>query len=314
MPSAEELRSHIAERYGFRAHTLFSFDQDVGLLRRDEGPSWVARTFAPSRSLEAVEGDAEILRWLETEGYPAERLADPDPVSLLDGRPVLVTLAVQAVPRNLRRNTIKDAGGLTRLGELLAELTQLVPAAGAPQRPGGAWHHAADGHPSAELAQAEEWLQEAEADAPARELGRFEALHEQLQSLDDGEGLPQTFVHPDFVLANVVATPGPAMVVVDWAGAGVGPRAWPLAFLLWAEAAKDPRRAALALAGYLRTVALEPEELARLAGMLRARPLIFDIWRLRHGAKTATAAVEDAVETRRLADMLAERVRARIAG
>ena len=113
--------------------------------------------------------------------------------------------------------------------------------------------------------------------------------------------------------ANVVATPGSSLVLVDWAGAGIGPRAWALAFLMWAEAAKDPRRAALALAGYMRHVALEAEEIDRLAAMLRARPLIFDIWRLRHGAKTASAAAADALETRRLAEMLAARVRARIA-
>ena len=61
---AEELRSHLAERYGFRAHTLFTFDQDVMLLRRDDGPSWVARTFGPQRPRAAVEGDAAVLRWL----------------------------------------------------------------------------------------------------------------------------------------------------------------------------------------------------------------------------------------------------------
>ena len=123
------------------------------------------------------------------------------------------------------------------------------------------------------------------------------------------DGLPRAFIHPDFVMANVVATADPGMVLVDWAGAGVGPRAWALAFLLWAEAAKDPRRAALALAGYRRRIALEPEEIDRLAGMLRARPLIFSIWRLRYRGTTAAAAAEDALETRRLADLLAARIR-----
>jgi Ser/Thr protein kinase RdoA (MazF antagonist) len=309
----EELRSHLAERYGFKAHTLFTFDQDVILMRRDDGPSWVARVFPESRPLTVVEDDAEILRWLEEVDYPAERCADPSPVSVLDGHPVLVTLAVQSVPRANRRSAIKDAGGIRRLGELLAELARLDPPAGAPRRPGGSWHHAADGAPSAEIAQASEWLEEAQADAPARELGRFEALFEELEALDDGDGLPRAFIHPDFVLANVVVTPEPSLVLVDWASAGIGPRAWALAFFLWAEASKDPRRAALALGGYRRHIALETEEIDRLAAMLRARPLIFDIWRLRHGAKSASAAAEDALETRRFADTLVARVRARIA-
>jgi Ser/Thr protein kinase RdoA (MazF antagonist) len=305
----EDVRSHLAERYGFRAQTLYALDQGVTLLRRDDGPNWVARVFPPERPLAAVEGDAEILSWLAGEGYPAERCASADPVSVLDGCGVLVTEAVGGVPRSQRRNTIKDAGGIARLGELLGVLATLAPPDGAPRRPGGAWHHAADGAPAAELAMAREWLEEAQAEAPARELGRFDALYEELDTLDDGEGLPDAFIHPDFVLANVVATAEPAMVLVDWAGAGVGPRTWALAFLLWAEAAKDPRRAALALAGYRRRIALEPEELERLAGLLRARPLIFSIWRLRHGASTTIAAVEDAAEVRRLADMLAVRVR-----
>ncbi|MGH2861458.1 MAG: phosphotransferase enzyme family protein [Solirubrobacteraceae bacterium] len=313
MTGAEELRAHLAERYGFRAHTLFSFDQDVVLLRRADGPSWVARVFGPQRSTESVRGDAAILRWLEAEGYPAERCADPEPVSMLDGSPVLATLAVPAVPRNLRRHAIKDAGGIARLGELLAQLARLTTPSGAPQRPGGAWHHAADGRPASEIARASEWLEQAQADAPARELSRFEALYQELDALDAGEGLPQAFIHPDFVLPNVVATAAPSMVLVDWAGAGIGPRAWALAFLLWAEAAKDPRRAALALAGYRRHVALEPEEVERLAGMLRARPLIFDIWRLAHRGMTAAAAVENAADTRQLADALAAQVRSQLA-
>ena len=147
MPEAEELRSHLAERYGFRAHTLYTLDQDVVLLRRDDGPNWVARVFPAERPLEAVEGDAEILRWLADEGYPAERCAAADPVSVLEDRPVLVTEAVAGVPRSQRRSAIKDAGGIARLGELLAVLATLAPPPGAPRRPGGAWHHAADGAP-----------------------------------------------------------------------------------------------------------------------------------------------------------------------
>jgi aminoglycoside phosphotransferase (APT) family kinase protein len=31
-------------------------------------------------------------------------------------------------------------------------------------------------------------------------------------------------IHPDFVLANVVVSPDRGMALVDWAGAGRGPR------------------------------------------------------------------------------------------
>lgn len=312
MADVEELRAHLVDRYGIHVHAMLTLDQDVILMRRRDGPNWIARVFPAERPVEAVTGDAEILRWLEGVGYPAERNATDEPVSGLDGCAVLVTEAVISARGADRRKAIKDAGGIRRLGELLGELTSLDVPPGAPSRAGGAWHHMAAGRPAAELEAARLMLEEAEERAPARELGAFTSLNEELDSVDAGEGLPEGFLHPDFVLANVVATPQPGMVLVDWAGAGVGPRLWALAFLLWAEAAKDPRRAALALAGYRRHVNLEPEELERLPAVMRARPLIFDIWRLHAGGKSAHAAVSDALDTRRLVDMIARRVAARI--
>jgi hypothetical protein len=44
-----------------------------------------------------VEGDAAILRFLERQAYPAERLAVDDAVSDFDGSAVLVTRFVEGV-------------------------------------------------------------------------------------------------------------------------------------------------------------------------------------------------------------------------
>lgn len=306
---AEELRSHLAERYGFRAHTLFTFDQDVVLLRRDDGPSWVARVFGPERPRAAVEGDAAVLQWLAAQEYPAERCASDDPVSSLRDSTVLVTEAVQTVPRAQRRQAIKDAGGIRGLGELLGRLHTLPLPEGPAARPGGGWHHVVDGSPADELVAAGEWLEEAEAAASFRDVAFFGELAEALEFADGGEGLPVSLTHPDFVLANVVATPAPSMVLVDWAGAGVGPRLSSLAFLLWAEGAKDLRRVDLAMAGYARQVRLEHDELARLEAAITARPMVLDIWRLRHGGLSAAAAAGGAADHRGLARAIAERVR-----
>jgi Ser/Thr protein kinase RdoA (MazF antagonist) len=308
MPSAEDLRSHIAERYGFRAHTLFKFDEDVVLLRRDDGPSWVARVFSPQRPVDAVAGDADVLRWLAGHDYPAERCATAEPVSTLGDCTVLVTEAVAAVPRAQRRQTIKDAGGIRGLGELLGVLHTL-PLDGAPARPGGGWHHMADGSPADELAAAAQWLEAAEADASFRDVAHYGALADALEFADGGDGLPQSFTHPDFVLANVVAAAGPAMVLVDWAGAGRGPRLSALAFLLWAEGGKDLRRVDLALSGYCRRVGLEHAEIARLEGAITARPLALNIWRLRHRGLSAADAAQRAADDRRLAGVITARVR-----
>jgi len=169
------------------------------------------------------------------------------------------------------------------------------------------------GAPSDELKAAAEWLEQAEAQAPARDLTHFSALAEALAAADACEGLPQAFVHADFVLGNVVAGTDGEMVLVDWAGSGLGPRLWSLAFLLWAEGSKDLRRVDLALAGYARQLRLEPEELERLEGAVLARPLVFDIWRLRNRGLVAADAVRNAEDARERARAIAARARAAIA-
>jgi Ser/Thr protein kinase RdoA (MazF antagonist) len=309
VPEAEELRSHLMERYGFRARTLFTFDEDVILLRRDDGPSWIARVFGPQRERSAVEGDAAALAWLADQGYPAERCAVEEPVSSLAETTVLVTEAVPAVPRAQRRQAIKDAGGIRGLGGLLGRLHRLPVPTGPAGRPGGAWHHMTDGSPADELAAAAEWLADSEAEASFRDVAHYGELADALGFADACEGLPRAFTHPDFVLRNVVATPEPSMVLVDWAGAGLAPRLWSLAFLLWAEGNKDMRRVELAAAGYAREVRIEPEELHRLEGALTARPLVLNIWRLRHRGLSAADAAREATENRQLARAITERVR-----
>jgi Ser/Thr protein kinase RdoA (MazF antagonist) len=316
----EALQAHLADTYGFHAKFAFSFEDDVVLLRDAADRRWIARVFPTRRPRATVEGDAGVLAWLEDRGYPAERRISADCVSMLeDGRTVLVTQGVPAVARARRRQTIKDAGGIRGLGELLARLGTLEPdaeavgAVRAVRRPGGAWHHMADGLPAAELAVAADWLTEARERAGVRELAYLDSLGDALAAIDACDGLPEALIHPDFVLANVVATEapgGPAMVLVDWAGAGRGPRLWALAFLLWAEGAKDLRRVDLAMAGYRRHVRLEPEELDRLAGAVGARPLVFEIWHLHHGGRAAADAAAAVAQSGRLASAIAERARA----
>jgi Ser/Thr protein kinase RdoA (MazF antagonist) len=319
MADLEALRAHLIDTYGFRAHSVFSFEDDVTLMRDVDDTAWVVRTFGPARSRAAVEGDAAILAWLEQNDYPAERLADPEAVSSTADATVLVTRAVRAVPRSRRRETIKDAGGIRGLGELLGRLHTLELDAEAVRRPGGAWHHMADGSPAAELAVAEDWLTDAQERAGVRELAHFGVLADALEAVDDCAGLPEALIHPDFVLANVVATEAwttgtaPAMVLVDWAASGRGPRLWSLAFLLFAEGAKDLRRVDLAIDGYRRHVHLETAELDRLASVIAARPLIFDIWRLHHLSRAAADAAAAIDRRRALATAITERVLAAMA-
>ena len=318
----ERLRAHLATRYGIAVDAMTELDLGVWRVGRAEGPDWVARWFPARRPAEAVAGDAAILRYLMAHEFPAERCAADEPVSVLDGRSVLVTEWAGPVPRQQRRDAIRAAGGLGHLGALLGRLHTLdtTPAAGAGStgdgviaRPGGAWHHLADGLPSAEIAAASRMLAEAAPVIPGAERAAFDALRAEVAVLDAAEGLPEGLIHPDFVLANVIATPG-GMVLVDWTGAGRGPRLWSLAFLLYAEAAKEPRRAGPVLRGYREHVTLEAEELDRLEAVARTRPLILRAWSVCMGQITPTQAMTAASEAKALAESIAARVRATVTG
>ena len=112
-PAAERLLVHLRERYGIGAvvatrlsvHKTYVFRVD-----RKDGDPWVARVFPPARPRAGVEGDAAILRFLERQGYPAERVAVDDPVSEFDGSAVLVTRFVDGTPASRQRGEVRDDG------------------------------------------------------------------------------------------------------------------------------------------------------------------------------------------------------------
>ena len=108
----ERLRAHLETRYGITVDAMTELDLGVWRIGRTGGPDWVARWFAARRPAEAVAGDAAILRYLTAREFPAERCAADEPVSLLDGRSVLVTEWADPVPRQQRREAIRAAGGL----------------------------------------------------------------------------------------------------------------------------------------------------------------------------------------------------------
>jgi Ser/Thr protein kinase RdoA (MazF antagonist) len=314
MPSrpAKRLQAHLEAHYGVRVDAMTGLDIGVWRVGRADGPDWVARWFPAPRTAEAVAGDAEILSYLAAHDFPAERCASPEPVSVLDGRPVLITEWAEPVPRAQRREAIRAAGGLSQLGALLGRLHALPPGGGALARPGGSWHHLADGLPSAEVAAASRMLAEAGHLFPDGERAAYEALCAEVAVLDAAEGLPEALTHPDFVLANVIASKGD-MVLVDWAGAGRGPRVWSLAFLLYAEASKELRRAGAVLTGYRRHVTLTGEELDRLPSIARARPLVLSAWAVCCGRMTPSAALTQAGQARALAEAIGGRIRAALA-
>ena len=129
------VRSHLEATYGVTAKTIDELDAGVFRVTRADGPGWIARVFAPVRPLAAVEGDAEVLRYLEVHDFPAERCAHRDAVTTLEGRGVLVTEIIEGTHAGSRPSTIRG------VGDLLGRLHTLPPGTGAVARPAGSWHH-----------------------------------------------------------------------------------------------------------------------------------------------------------------------------
>jgi Ser/Thr protein kinase RdoA (MazF antagonist) len=307
-PAKDLIAEHLEACHGIRVRGLTQFDLGVYRVDRRDGPPWVARVFPASRPEEAADADAEILGVLADRGYSAERPAVADPFSVIDDQAVIVTECVAAVPQTERRDAIRAAGGLRRLGEMLGEL-QAMTTGGPFARPGGGWHHLVDGSPQDEITAAQALLDDCADLALVSDRQHYDALRRELADLDSGDGLPQAPVHPDFVLANVIATPDRGMVVVDWAGTGTGPRIWPLAFLLWAEAARNPPRIDLVAEGYRRRIHLEPEEMQRdrLEAIMRARPVVLAAWSFCLGRRSLQDALRTAVGAREIAEAASRR-------
>lgn len=306
-----KLAAHLSDAYGIEVTELAQLDLGVYRVGRAGGESWVARLFPALRPRERADEDAHTLWWLAGHDYPAERAAAPEPVSELEGQALLVTEYVPDVPRPERRAAIVAAGGLRALGWLLGRLHTLE---GAPDRPGGAWHHLADGEPRAEADALRSLVAEAGPSVPARARRHYDTVRDAVQRLDTGEGLPTAFTHPDFVMANVVAPGDGRMVLVDWSGAGQAPRAWSLAFLLWSVGfGGDLARVDRAVDGYRRQVAPEPEELDRLPDLVAARPVVFDAWAFATGRRPLAEAAHSIPRVRESAAAIAERARAAFA-
>ncbi|HEX4107819.1 MAG TPA: phosphotransferase [Solirubrobacteraceae bacterium] len=293
------LAAHLAAQYGIEVAAVSALEKDVFRVDRRDGPSWVARVFAERRPLEGVHGDAAILRALEREGFPAERCAHPDPVSTHEGKGVLVT---EFIPPAAPLRPGRPAAILgVLLGRLHAHPAKQL-------RRGGAWHHLSfEGGPREEIAAAAALLDDAAGHVGVGELALLDRLRDAVQRADACEDLPHAFVHPDFVPANAIPTPDEHLAIVDWTGAGRGPRLWSLGFLLWAAGARSLRLVDVAVSRYRRHVELTPGELDRLEGAIAARPIMLECWSVCAGRRELADAVERVADVRRLAPTIAAR-------
>jgi Ser/Thr protein kinase RdoA (MazF antagonist) len=276
-PVAERLLAHLRDRYDIdpvAATKLSAHKTYVFRIDRNDGSPWVARAFPPARPRAGAEGDAAILRFLERQDYPAERLAVDDAVSDFDGSAVLVTRFVEGA------RLPDGAAKFAMMGELLGRLHAL-PYDDSAGRPGGASGEdpSREGTPRQDLLAALSFLDAVDALVPAAERQRFEQLRDQVRSADDGHGLPEGLLHGNLLHAPdhaVLSEQGP--VAINWKASGRGPRLADFAYLMWGTGSWNPRgpnqeHIDAAVSAYRRHVEPTDDELDRLEAVMRIRTL-----------------------------------------
>jgi Ser/Thr protein kinase RdoA (MazF antagonist) len=278
---SESVASHLEAAHGVTVKATRELDLGVHRVDLASGGRWIARVFPAARDVEAVRLDARLLSQLSAAGFPAERCAVPEPVSVLDGQGVLVTECAPGRALAAKAPAFEFLGRL--LGQLHAMPADAMPANG---RAGGAWHHLLpDGSPADELAAARALLHDARHRVPAGGAARYDDLAAALATADACADLPHALVHPDCVPGNAISQPDGGVTLIDWAGAGQGPRIVSLGCLLWA-AAGNRANVAAALGGYRESISLGPAEASRLGAAMRLRPLILACWTFATGRDT----------------------------
>ena len=276
-PVAERLLTHLRDRYGIDpvAATKLSVHKTyVFRVDKSDGDPWVARAFPPARPRAGVEGDAAVLRFLERQNYPAERLAADDAVSDFDGSAVLVTRFVDGsqLPGGAEKFAI--------MGDLLGRLHAL-PYDDSVSRPGGASGEdpSREGAPRQDLLAALSFLDAVDTKVAAADRERFERLRDKVLTADDGHGLPEGLLHGNLLHAPdhaVLSEQGP--VVINWKASGRGPRLADFAYLIWGTGSWNPRQPNqdsidAAVNAYRRHVEPTDDELDRLEAVMYIRTL-----------------------------------------
>jgi Ser/Thr protein kinase RdoA (MazF antagonist) len=271
------LAAHLNNAYGIDVAAMTEMDLGVIRVDRHDGPSWVVRIFPKTRPLEDVRRDSDVLERLERGGYPAERNAAPDAVSTHDRQGLLVTEFIPGDRPKSGARTFAYLGGL---------LGALHDRAGNELAPGGGWHHlVSTGTPSDEIQALQVLLDAYAPSVAAADKAAFKALLAEVSKIDRCEDLPHCFVHPDMVPTNAIELDDGTLTIIDWANAGRGPRLWSLGMALFAAGVRDTRHVEKLVSRYVKWTSLQPEEVARLDGAIRARPMTIHAWEIAHGRK-----------------------------
>jgi Ser/Thr protein kinase RdoA (MazF antagonist) len=268
--SADTLLDHLAETYGVKARTMKQLDHGVFRVDLEKGDPWIVRLFPGDRPIGDVKGDATVLKFLESQDFPAERVVAE--VSEHEGQGVLVTSFIKGAKPTSSTATQK------RLGDLLGKLHSMKGAPKAARRQVGALHlYTTDCTLDSEIATA---LKSLEAGAFRGTDKAWERLIEGLRTADDFAGLPTVLIHPDPGAVNAISS-GTELILIDWAGAGYAPRVLGLGLLLFGCTSGktfNRERVDAIMTAYTEHITLKPAELERLEAAMAHRGLIHEAY------------------------------------
>jgi Ser/Thr protein kinase RdoA (MazF antagonist) len=298
------IADHLQQTYEVAVDGVSEVEPGGGVfhVRLADGPDWIARAFPAARPVDQVHGDAEILRALADQPFPAERCAHDDPVSTMGDQAVLVTLHTGGM--NGRPD--HSVTTITAMADLLGRLQTLAAGGGALDRPGGGWHHlsVAGGGRDEDV---RILLERLGTD------GLHARMRTELETLDIGDGLPTSFIHPDFTTPNAMIQSDGTPVIIDWTNAGRGPRIAPFGQLLLAGAWDLDLVDAIA-GRYREHVSLTDEELDRLPDAIRGFGVILAGWGLLNMPAYGAQQVASLDADRDMAERITARVRTIVRG
>lgn len=226
----DQLRDHLIKTYRRSPREIVSLDNAWRVdWSEDDGPSWIVRVASKHRSIGSVAEDIAVLRYLERFALPVERTANELAVSQLDGRAVTATLCVTGIEAEAI-----DAVWI-QLSDFAGRLAALpVPASdtGVAFDVGGYPNYTARKSLADELTHVSNCLSSVERDVPKESAALYDAMRAYVDDVVDFDSLPRGLVHPDLAPVNAFTTTSDELVVVDWAGSGIGPRVASLAVLL----------------------------------------------------------------------------------
>jgi Ser/Thr protein kinase RdoA (MazF antagonist) len=162
-------------------------------------------------------------------------------------------------------------------------------------RPGGASGEdpTHEGAPRQDLLAALALLNAVDTKVAPETRERFDQLRAQVQSADDGQGLPESLVHGNLLHAPdhvIVSDEGP--VVIQWKGSGRGPRLADFAYLMWGTWL-NPEWITAAVTAYRQHIELTDEELNRLEAVMQIRPLYLAAFDWRRSLSTGHQPTSD---------------------